>query len=104
MDFNAASQRLVRFSLQAQLSACSNHDFPYLKYFDTHRDSHVREGDDAGRVSPFATPIGRIAALTKDKYAAVALNNVNGGGRKRIDEFFINFALIRTLYRAHDKR
>ena len=58
MDFNAASQRLVRFSLQAQLSACSNHDFPYLKYFDTHRDSHVREGDDAGCVSPFATPIG----------------------------------------------
>ena len=61
-------------------------------------------GDDAGRVSPFATSIGRIAALTKDKNAVVALNNVNGGGGKRIDEFFINFALIRTLYRAHDKR
>lgn len=61
-------------------------------------------GDDAGRVSPFATSIGMIAALTKDKNAVVALNNVNGGGRKRIDEFFINFALIRTLYRAHDKR
>lgn len=104
MDFNAASQRLVRFSLQAQLSACSNHDLPYLKYFDTHRDSRVREGDDAGRVPPFATSIGMIAALTKDKNAVVALNNVNGGGRKRIDEFFINFALIRTLYRAHDKR
>ena len=44
------------------------------------------------------------SALTKDKNAVVALNNVNGGGRKRIDEFFINFALIRTLYRAHDKR
>ena len=43
-------------------------------------DSHVREGDDAGRVSPFATSIGMIAALTKDKYAAVALNNVNNGG------------------------
>ena len=69
-----------------------------------HRDSRVREGDDAGRVSPFATSIGMIAALTKDKNAVVALNNVNGGGRKRIDEFFINFALIRTLYRAHDKR
>ena len=64
-------------------------------------------GDDAGRVSPFATRLfGMIAALTKDKNAVVALNNVNGGGagRKRIDEFFINFALIRTLYRAHDKR
>ena len=45
-----------------------------------HRDSRVREGDDAGRVSPFATSIGMIAALTKDKYAAVALNNVNNGG------------------------
>ena len=60
-------------------------------------------GDDAGRVSPFATSIGMIAALTKDKNAVVALNNMNGGGG-RIDEFFINFALIRTLYRAHDKR
>lgn len=60
-------------------------------------------GDDAGRVSPFATSIGMIAALTKDKNAVIALNNVNGGG-ERIDEFFINFALIRTLYRAHDKR
>lgn len=37
-------------------------------------------GDDAGRVSPFATPIGMIAALTKDKNAGVELNNVNGGG------------------------
>ena len=36
-------------------------------------------GDDAGRVSRFATSIGRIAALTKDKNAAVALNDVNGG-------------------------
>ena len=43
-------------------------------------DSRVREGDDAGRVSPFATSIGRIAALTKDKNAAVALNDVNEGG------------------------
>lgn len=37
-------------------------------------------GDDAGHVSPFATSIGMIAALTKDKNAAVELNNVNGGG------------------------
>ena len=44
MDFNAAGQRLVRFSLPAQLSACSNHNLPYLKYFDMHRDSRVREG------------------------------------------------------------
>ena len=55
---------------------------------------------------PLLRLLEMIAALTKDKNAAVALNNVNGGGegRKRIDEFFINFALIRTLYRAHDKR
>lgn len=44
MDFNAASQRLVRFLCKHNFSACSNHDFPYLKYFDTHRDSRVREG------------------------------------------------------------
>ena len=63
-------------------------------------------GDDAGRVSPFATSIGMIAALTKDKNAVVALNNVNGGGRgeNALMNFFLNFALIRTLYRAHDKR
>ena len=47
-----------------------------------HRDSRVREGDDAGRVSPFATRLlGMIAALTKYKYAGIALNNVNGGGK-----------------------
>ena len=50
-------------------------------------------GDDAGRVSPFATSIGRIAALTKDKNAAVALNDVNGGG---IDDFFL---ILRSLDR-----
>ena len=45
-------------------------------------DSRVREGDDAGRVSPFATRLlGMIAALTKYKYAVVGLNNVNGGGK-----------------------
>ena len=60
-------------------------------------------GDDAGRVSPFATSIGRIAALTKDKNAVVALNNVNGGGNVLMN-FFLNFALIRTLYRAHNRR
>ena len=62
-------------------------------------------GDDAGRVSPFATPIGMIAALTKDKNAGVELNNVNGGG-KWIDKksSFYFCTLIRTLYRAHDKR
>ena len=72
-----------------------------------HRDSRVREGDDSGRVSPFATRLlGMIAALTKDKYAAVALNNVNDGGgvNELIKKVLFNFALIRTLYRAHDKR
>lgn len=49
-------------------------------------------GDDAGRVSPFATSIGRIAALTKDKNAAVALNDVNGG----VLMIFFYFALIRS--------
>lgn len=54
-------------------------------------------GDDAGRVSPFATSIGMIAALTKDKNAVVALNNVNGGGRGNVS---INFLLIlRSLER-----
>ena len=46
-------------------------------------------GDDAGRVSPFATSIGRIAALTKDKYAAMELNNVNGGVNELIKKFFL---------------
>ena len=57
-------------------------------------------GDDAGRVSPFATSIGMIAALTKDKYAAIALNNVNGGeggGEERIDDFFL---ILRSLERS----
>lgn len=64
-----------------------------------HRDSRVREGDDAGRVSPFATPIGMIAALTKDKYAAVALNNVNNGGgvNELIKKFFL---ILRSLERS----
>ena len=54
-------------------------------------------GDDAGRVSPFATSIGRIAALTKDKNAVVALNNVNGGG----GNVSMNFLLIlRSLERS----
>lgn len=61
-------------------------------------------GDDAGHVSPFATSIGMIAALTKDKNAAVALNNVNGGVERIDKKFFFTFALIRTRYRAHDKR
>lgn len=81
MDFNAASQRLVRFLCKHNFSACSNHDFPYLKYFDTHRDSRVREGGTMLVASlPLLRLLGTIAALTKDKYAAVALNNVNNGG------------------------
>lgn len=62
-----------------------------------HRDSRVREGDDAGRVSPFATSIGMIAALTKDKNAVVALNNVNGGGRNVLMNFFL---ILRSLERS----
>ena len=61
-------------------------------------------GDDAGRVSPFATSIGMIAALTKDKYVVVALNNANGGVKWIDKKDFFTFALIRTLYRAHNKR
>lgn len=49
-------------------------------------------GDDAGRVSPFATPIGMIAALTKDKYAAMELNNVNGGVNELIKKVLFTFA------------
>ena len=30
-----------------------------------HRDSRVREGDDAGRASPFATPIGEDCRANK---------------------------------------
>lgn len=56
-------------------------------------------GDDAGRVSPFATSIGRIAALTKDKNAAVALNNVNGGG---VNEWIkkVLFTFVLSLERS----
>ena len=50
-------------------------------------------GDDAGRVSPFATSIGMIAALTKNKNATIALNNVNGGG----GNVSMNFLLILRL-------
>lgn len=49
-------------------------------------------GDDAGRVSPFATPIGMIAALTKDKNAGVELNNVNGGVNEWIKKVLFTFA------------
>lgn len=52
---------------------------------------------------PLLRLLGMIAALTKDKNAIIALNNVNGGGNVLMN-FFFNFALIRTLYRAHDKR
>lgn len=30
---------------------------------------------------PLLRLLGRTAALTKDKYAAMELNNVNGGGK-----------------------
>ena len=50
-------------------------------------------GDDAGRVSPFATSIGMIAALTKDKNTAVELNNVNGGVNELIKKVLFTFVL-----------
>ena len=50
-------------------------------------------GDDAGRVSPFATSIGMIAALTKDKNAVVELNNMNGGVNEWIKKVLFIFAL-----------
>lgn len=56
---------------------------------------------------PLLRLLGMIAALTKDKNAAVALNNVNNGGggiNELIKKVLFNFVLIRTLYRAHDKR
>ena len=54
-------------------------------------------GDDAGRASPFATSIGMIAALTKDKNAVVALNNVNGGGNVLMNFFLILRSLERSI-------
>ena len=53
---------------------------------------------------PLLRLLGMIAALTKDKNVAVELNNVNGGVNELIKKVLFNFALIRTLYRAHDKR
>ena len=51
-------------------------------------------GDDAGRISPFATRLlGMIAALTKDKNAVVALNNVNGGVNELIKKVLFTFVL-----------
>ena len=51
------------------------------------------EGDDAGRVSPLLRLLGMIAALTKDKYAAVELNNVNGGVNELIKKVLFTFVL-----------
>lgn len=45
---------------------------------------------------PLLRLLGMITALTKDKNAAVALNDVNEGEGGRIDDFFFNFALIRS--------
>ena len=48
-----------------------------------HRDSHVREGRRCwSRLSLCYASIGMIAALTKDKNATIALNDVNGGGEE----------------------
>ena len=52
------------------------------------------EGDDAGRIPPFATRLlGMIAALTKDKYATMELNNVNGGVNELIKKVLFTFVL-----------
>ena len=53
---------------------------------------------------PLLRLLGTIAALTKYKYAVVELNNVNRGVKRIDKKVFCIFALIRTLYRAHDKR
>ena len=37
---------------------------------------------------PLLRLLGMIAVLTKDKYVAVALNNVNGGGGDVLMNFF----------------
>ena len=41
-----------------------------------------------------------IAALTKDKNAVVALNNVNGGGGGGGKEWRIFFLILRSLERS----
>ena len=43
---------------------------------------------------PLLRLLGMIAALTKDKYAAVELNKVNAHGGGIFDKFFFIFALI----------
>ena len=53
---------------------------------------------------PLLRLLEMIAALTKYKYAVAELNNVNGGVKRIDKKVFCIFALIRTLYRAHDKR
>lgn len=52
-------------------------------------------GDDAGRVSPFATSIGMIAALTKDKYAGCSVKQCKqwGGVNEWIKKVLFTFAL-----------
>ena len=52
---------------------------------------------------PLLRLLGIIAALTKDKYAAIELNKVNAHGGGIFDNFFY-FCTHRTLYRAHNKR
>ena len=42
---------------------------------------------------PLLRLLGRIAALTKDKYAVAGLNNVNGGVNELIKKVLFTFAL-----------
>lgn len=53
---------------------------------------------------PLLRLLGMIVVLTKDKYAVAALNNANGGVERIDKKVFFTFALIRTRYRAHNKR
>ena len=66
-----------------------------------HRDSREREGGRCwSRLSLCYASIGMIAALTKDKNATIALNDVNGGGGGG-GNVSMNFLLIlRSLERS----
>lgn len=59
MDFNAASQQLVRFFSASTTFSLFKSRFAIFKVFRYTIEIAVYvRGDDAGRVSPFATPIG----------------------------------------------
>ena len=49
---------------------------------------------------PLLRLLGMIAALTKDKYAAVALNNVNNGGVNELIKKVLFNLILRSLERS----